>query len=243
MDYDLAAENIRASYREVTPKYRQDDEVEVTTENHLHLSRILGDISSSFDQPIVVLDAGCGTGRYFHCLQNVRRIVGLDVSPDMLKAAEQPVLQSEIKTTDIQLVCGNIFKASFPSTSFDFIYSLGMFGHGCPVTLEIINQFYDWLKPGGRLFFNVVDFATLPPRVRLKKRIRKVIYAALPQTLQRRLDERQRWLPFSALTRRELQRVMQQSHFRHAAISSHRCHSPLWRGLQLECSAIKNGER
>ena len=29
MDYDLAAENIRASYREVTSKYRDDDEIEV----------------------------------------------------------------------------------------------------------------------------------------------------------------------------------------------------------------------
>src|ERR1043166_1396322 len=37
MDYDLAAENIRASYREVTSKYRDDDEIEVTTDNHQHL--------------------------------------------------------------------------------------------------------------------------------------------------------------------------------------------------------------
>src|SRR3954453_15481500 len=102
MDYDLAAENIRASYREVTPKYREDDEIEVKTENHQHLERTLGEISSSFGRPIVVLDAGCGTGRYFHCIRNVQRLVGIDVSPDMLKAAESPVRASQIDTSDIE---------------------------------------------------------------------------------------------------------------------------------------------
>ena len=56
MDYELVAANVRASYREVSPKYRQDDEVEVTTENHHHYSSILLDISSSFDRPVSVLD-------------------------------------------------------------------------------------------------------------------------------------------------------------------------------------------
>jgi len=241
MDYDLAAENIRASYRDVTPKYRKDDEIEVTTENHLHLSRILSEISGSFAAPISVLDAGCGTGRYFHCIQNVTRLVGLDVSPDMLKAAENPVLQSEIKASEIELVCGNVFKASFRRNEFDFIYSIGMFGHGCPVTLEILNCFYDWLKPGGRLFFNVMDLATLPAAARIRKSVRRAIYFALPGALKRKLDERQRWLPFFATTRRDLQRTLQQSRFCHAAISSHTCASPLWRGMQLECSATKVG--
>ena len=50
MDYEVVAANIRASYREVSPKYRSDDEVEVTTENHRHLSRILNEISSSFQR-------------------------------------------------------------------------------------------------------------------------------------------------------------------------------------------------
>jgi len=240
MDYDLAAENIRASYREVTSKYRDDDEIEVTTDNHQHLFCILRDISVSFDRPIVVLDAGCGTGRYFHCLKNVSRLVGIDVSPEMLKAAESPVRASEITAEEVQLICENVFKASFPPESFDLIYSMGMFGHGCPVTLEICNRFYDWLKPGGRLFFNVMDLATLPRRVRLKKRIRRLVYPFLPQSVQRMLDERQRWLPFFGMTRRDLRRLMEQSAFKSAAISSRLTQTPLWRGFQLECSATKN---
>src|SRR5437867_2451402 len=114
MDYELVAANLRASYREVNPKYRQDDEIEVTTENHRHYSHILRGISSSFARPITVLDVGCGTGRYFHCLKNVEQLVGIDVSPDMLRAAESPVRESEITAEEIQLICENIFLASFP---------------------------------------------------------------------------------------------------------------------------------
>jgi len=239
MDYDLAAENIRASYRDVTPKYREDDEIEVTTENHQHVSRILREMSASVSRPISVLDAGCGTGRYFHCLRNVDYLLGIDVSPDMLEAARVPVRESEVQARQITLQCENIFKAAFPPASFDFIYSLGMFGHGCPVTVEICNHFYDWLKPGGRLFFNVLDLASLPTRIRIKKKLRRAVYPLLPAMMQRRLDERQHWLPFFGMTRRELQRIVQLSSFKYAAISSHICTSPLWRGIQLEVSATK----
>ena len=34
-----------------------------------------------------VLDLGCGTGRYFHCLNNISCLVGIDISPDMLEVA------------------------------------------------------------------------------------------------------------------------------------------------------------
>src|SRR5258706_7119866 len=114
MDYELVAANVRASYREVSPKYRQDDEVEVTTENHQHYSSILRHISSSFDRAIGVLDVGCGTGRYFHCVRQVEQLVGIDVSPDMLKAAESPVREAEITAEEIQMICDNGILHSFP---------------------------------------------------------------------------------------------------------------------------------
>jgi ubiquinone/menaquinone biosynthesis C-methylase UbiE len=239
MDYEVVAANIRASYREVSPKYRSDDEVEVTTENHRHLSRILNEISSSFQRPIAVLDAGCGTGRYFHCLQNVEQLVGIDVSPEMLKAAEFPVREQQVTARKIELICENVYLASFPPASFDFVYSLGMFGNGCPVTLQMLNRFHEWLRPGGRLFFNAVDVATIPFKYRVRKRLRRLVYPILPQSLKTTLDERQRWLPFFGMTRKELQKLMRETRFGQYAVSSHVCNSPLWRGVLLECSATK----
>jgi SAM-dependent methyltransferase len=240
MDYEVVAANVRASYREVSPKYRSDDEIEVTTENHRRLSALLGEVSTSFNRPISVLDAGCGTGRYFHCLRNVQELVGIDISPEMLEAAQSPVRESEVSAGEIQLICENIYLASFPAASFDFIYSLGMFGHGCPVTLDLCERFYEWLKPNGRLFFNVVDLATLSFPYRIRKRLRPIVYPLLPPGLKRRLDERQSWLPFFGMTGKELRRLMAKSSFAQCAVSSHACQSSLWRGALVECSATRH---
>jgi SAM-dependent methyltransferase len=239
MDYELVGANIRASYKEVSPRYRLDDEIEVTTENHRHFSQILRDITSSFGHPIRVLDAGCGTGRYFHCVENVDLLVGLDVSPDMLKSAEFPVRQSEIAARELRLMCGNIYLTSFLPASFDFIYSLGMFGHGCPVTSEICDRFYEWLTPNGKLFFTTVDLESLGLQYRLRRCFGRVLKPILPPAVRERLEDRQRRLPFFGMTRKDLQRVMENSSFRDFAIAKHVSSTPLWQGTLLECTASK----
>ena len=61
MNYEAVEEKIKAGYREVTPQYRQDDEIEVTTENHRRISTTLEEICSSFPHPINALEVGCGT--------------------------------------------------------------------------------------------------------------------------------------------------------------------------------------
>src|SRR5437868_160758 len=78
-DYHDVAERVRAGYEEIAPRYRSDDEIEVTSANHRRLESILTLISSSFRHPIRALDVGCGTGRYFHCLRNTERLVGMDI--------------------------------------------------------------------------------------------------------------------------------------------------------------------
>jgi SAM-dependent methyltransferase len=157
MNYAVVGEKVSASYKAVFQQYRRDDEIEVASENHRHLSGILTQLTTSFPRPVRVLEAGCGTGRYFHCLRNVEELVGLDVCPEMLQAAEHPVREEEITVPNIRLICENVFLASLPTNSFDAIYSLGMFGNGCPVTTDILGRFHDWLAPGGKLFFNAVD--------------------------------------------------------------------------------------
>jgi ubiquinone/menaquinone biosynthesis C-methylase UbiE len=239
MNYEVVEGNIKASYRAVCGQYRRDDEIEVQTENHRHFSGILDELTSSFAHKIRVLEAGCGTGRYFHCLKNVEELVGLDVCEEMLVAARSPVREEEISAERIELLCGNIYLASFPPHSFDFIYSIGMFGNGCPVTTEILQKFHHWLRPGGTLFFNAVDEATLAPAERLRKKAKRALMPVLPRSLKRKLNERQRQLPFFVLTRRGLEKIMRNTRFSKWEIQTNRCQSPLWKGVFLECLATK----
>src|SRR6266404_7586209 len=123
MNYSEVEERIKAGYREVTAQYRLDDEVEVQSENHHRLAHTLKRLCHSFPHAITALDVGCGTGRYFHCLENVFHLTGMDISEEMLAAAASPVLQEKITASEVRLVRLNIHLASFPTESFYFIYS------------------------------------------------------------------------------------------------------------------------
>jgi SAM-dependent methyltransferase len=241
VDYKLVEENLCASYREQSARYRCDDEIEVTTGHHRHLRGVLEELSGGFGRPISVLDVGCGTGRYFHCLRNVETLVGIDISPEMLQAAEHPVREQEVTARTICLRRANAFAAAFPAESFDLIYSLGMFGFGCPVTVDICDRFHAWLKPGGTLFFNTIDRSSLPLAARARRRARGWVYPALPRRWRAILDERSNRAPMHDLTRPELEAILRASRFRRFTVRRHGCDSPLWRGAHLECLAVRKG--
>jgi ubiquinone/menaquinone biosynthesis C-methylase UbiE len=100
-------------YKNYALGYRErDDDVECPM--HKDLGDILARVSDSFKHPISVLDLGCGTGRYFHCLQSTERIIGVDASPDMLAQARHPVWASKI-TASVDLICANIFELPLSS--------------------------------------------------------------------------------------------------------------------------------
>jgi SAM-dependent methyltransferase len=238
MDLQKAEAALQAGYQAGAAQYRINDEIEITTSSHRRIAGILGEITSSFRRPISVLDIGCGTGRYFYCLQNVDRLVGMDITSEMLIAAEDPVNAEKITARNIQLIRANVFFASFEPQSFDFIYSLGMFGHGCPVTVEVLDRFHKWLAPGGHLFFDVVDVAGLHWRARFKKKARRFVYSLSPRPVRRVLDEREEGLPFTGLTQAELHALARKSRFEKFTINSHQSETPLWHGRHLECWAV-----
>lgn len=236
MDCQQLDERLKELYDVGAEDYRRDDEIEARTDHHCWVWKTLADITSSFGRPISVLDVGCGAGRYFHCLKNVERLVGLDVSAAMLGAARQPVRQELIDAQEIEFVCDSIHRAEFPAESFDFIHSLGMFGYGCPLTAEILEKFHGWLAPNGLLFFDVSDFNAMPLNTKLRKRVKELVYPVLPARIKQNLDN---GVPFFALSRRSLIRLMRATAFGDVRIFSRPCNSPCWTDRKLECVAAK----
>ena len=233
---------LKHAYGNQAAQYRRDDEIEVTTEHHRHLRSVLESITTFFDRPIRVLDAGCGTGRYFHCLRNSPTIIGVDLCPAMLDAANRPVLAEEISARKITLICANIFDVSFPPNSFDVIYSMGMFALGCRFSAELCARFFEWLTPDGRLFFNVTDRDGMSQAKLRRQKLRKIIHRTAPQWIKRALDEREHHPEVQALTREELASIMSRTPFKRYRIISEACVSPLWTGRHLECLAWRTDQ-
>jgi SAM-dependent methyltransferase len=240
MDLSKTEESLKKQYRETAAAYRKHDDVHVVSKSHRATRQILENLSLSFGRPIRVLDAGCGTGRNFHCLKNVQRLVAADVSPEMLEQARHPVRPEEISAHQIELIRANIFSLNFPSQSFHLIYSLGVFGHGCPVTLPLCNQFHDWLVPDGQLFFDTIDLEGIPKSVRLRKQFRDLLYTLFPNSIKAILDERAKFLPLFAFSKRQLEQLLRQSRFESSAVQSRPCFLPKEKGRKLECIAWKS---
>lgn len=234
---------IAEGYAKVAGQYRRDDEVEVGTANHRRICGNLSRISSSFGRKIYALDVGCGTGRYFHCLKKVELLVGVDISAEMLRAAEKPVKSEEVSAENIRLLQRNIYEHTFSSGTFDLIYSFGVFGHGARLTVELCRKFHDWLGEGGCLYVNTIETADDPPLITARRKLKNAVYPLLPRRAQRKLDERQARLPVFTMTHEELEAVVHEGGFSDFTISANVCHSPLWRGVHLECVAMKGRRR
>jgi ubiquinone/menaquinone biosynthesis C-methylase UbiE len=232
---------LQTGYRDAAAQYRRDDDIEVHSSNHEFISGVLKGICGSFGRPISVLDVGCGTGRYFHCLTNVERLVGMDISNEMLIAAEDPVNSSEISIHTTELIQGNVYFSSFEPQSFDFIFSLGMFGYGCPVTTELCDRFYSWLVPGGKLYFNVISITNLPWLQRLKREAGKFVHPYIAACIHG-TDVSQEEIPSFALSQSQLENILGASRFRQFNVTARRCESPLWQGNLLECHAESTAE-
>jgi SAM-dependent methyltransferase len=217
--------------------YRLSDEAEIVTENHRHYRAILEAICSSLNSRAWVLDLGCGTGRYFHCLRKIDRLVGVDISWDMLRQARRPIRGDQLEIPRVDLVRANLLESAFHAESFDLIYSIGVLGEHSPFDLALCEKLYRSLKRGGKLFFTVVDRESRVCRKRLRRRLADALYPVFPAAVRRRLDER--WRSFY-MTKAELKAVMDNSPFKRFEIARHICSSPGWEGAHYECLAVKD---
>jgi SAM-dependent methyltransferase len=241
MNHKSFEATLAQSYDRNAIRYRRDDEIEAQTDNHQRLGGNLRRICRSFPYPVRVLEMGCGTGRYFHWLENTALLIGTDISAEMLRLAQHPVHADGVTAREIRLMRANLYEIEFKPGSFDFIYSLGVFGYGAEMTLELCGKIAHWLVPGGRLYFDALEAASPGHIHMLKQSLKSAVLPMLPKALRRRLQKRQdRAVPVFSHTSRHIEGLMESTGFNDFTLSTNTCQSPLWTGLHVECCARKN---
>jgi ubiquinone/menaquinone biosynthesis C-methylase UbiE/uncharacterized protein YbaR (Trm112 family) len=94
----------------------------------------------------MVLDAGCGMGRYAEVASRFgARVIGMDLSR-AVESAHKNIGDRE----NVQIMQANLLKLPFPDQTFDFIYSIGVLHHtpNCEATFRGLVRL---LKPGGKI--------------------------------------------------------------------------------------------
>lgn len=225
---DLARQQYNAGY---AAEYRRSDDCGINDPMHTDLGQLLDTVSSSFGHDICVLDLGCGTGRYFHCLKNLKRLTGVDASPDMLAMAKHPVMESHI-AVPVELIYGNIADVSFPARSFDLIYCLGVLGDFMPLDSFLLTKVREMLNGGGRFIFTITDKQS-PQAMSWKRLGAQALRPFLMGRLKHVVDSRLR--PFR-VTEEELRAIMDRAEFEDYTLS--RRHSPTGR-IDFVCVASK----
>ena len=235
---DRYSAEIRALFDEDwSRQYRRIDEGSADP-SHEHYGRLLTALSTGFGRGIDVLDVGCGTGRYFHRLRNVQRLVGIDLSSHMLREALTPLRSGEISADTLDLLCGDLRSLAFADGSFDFVYSIGVLGEYSPLDRDTIDVCWRILRPGGLLLVTAVDASSrisVPEHAApsLLRRVLRKSWPLLPPSLRTASNH---WLSPCYLTRPQIEALLRSSGFSSVEISLYR-HTSGWLGSHFDCLA------
>jgi len=140
---------------DVAKKYREKDKTVGNRERGIETCNRLIELSGNFKFNHTTLDLGCGTGRFHHCLRNIKHLTGVDSSGPMLEEAKNPIYGNLIDFP-IDLIKNDIHKIKFNDNNFDFIISTGVFGESGKFDENIIIKIYRWLRAGGIALLTVV---------------------------------------------------------------------------------------
>jgi SAM-dependent methyltransferase len=101
----------------------------------------------------VVLDIGCGTGHHVAKMSENKNleVVGIDLSPSMIKKAKENYPNLNFKQADA------LNKDTFNNNTFTHILCMYFTIYYIENKIEFFNNCMDWLMPGGYLVIHLVD--------------------------------------------------------------------------------------
>jgi len=104
-------------------------------------------------QSSFVLDVGCGTGRFLQMLadKGVRKLAGIDLSPEMIKKARLQLGKKAV------LKIASVEKIPFASNTFDFVVTTETFHH-FPSPDKSVREMCHVLKKNGSLCIADINF-------------------------------------------------------------------------------------
>ncbi|HRO42978.1 MAG TPA: class I SAM-dependent methyltransferase [Flavipsychrobacter sp.] len=226
-------ENEKVYDTDMSNSYRNYDEEFVHTKAYEHIAGKIKELTQSFPYQISVLDVGCGTGRYFHILQNLKELTGIDVSGNMLQKAKKPFRRADIPLEDIKLIEGNFYDYDFGNKKFDFIYSIGVLGEHTVFDKHVCRKLRSLLNYSGKIFFSVVD---IEPRKNTKRKLAEAAYPLMPKSMKQIFDKR--WQT-CYMTYKQLDDIVKTERFSSYEIDRYVSEDPLWEGVHLECTAYR----
>jgi SAM-dependent methyltransferase len=101
----------------------------------------------------VILDVGCGTGHHVGKMaqNNNLEVIGIDISPSMIKKAKENYPKLNFQVTDV------LNRDAFHNNMFTHILALYFTIYYIEDKNQFFNNAMDWLKPGGYLIVHLVD--------------------------------------------------------------------------------------
>jgi len=144
--FDSESKNIDlvtvSSFGEEWSEFDYFNEDEITSVGDEYFDIV--DFSSINKENSIVLDVGCGTGRWsIYLCDKVKEVYAVDPSDAILTAAKLTE-----KNKNIHLSQASTDSLPFHDNTFDFVFSLGVLHH-IPDTSSALNDIIKKLKPGG----------------------------------------------------------------------------------------------
>ncbi|MHA1908637.1 MAG: class I SAM-dependent methyltransferase, partial [Candidatus Thorarchaeota archaeon] len=154
--------DVKAFYNEEAESYddKRYKSISGAIWHQAQLNALIHLIDRHSEQNPVMLDIGCGTGRFCIPLsKKASRILALDSSQNMLHIVRTKINQEEI-FTEIDYLHNDASKTDIPSNSIDVAYSINVFNH-LPHLSAVIHEVYRILNKNGILIFNFPNLYSL----------------------------------------------------------------------------------